>query len=191
MCLTVSENQRSAHLYALRTYLFSRMVKWDCHVTLIEQFACEVTGYLFFRRIRKRICDLRLYEFFTAGKTQNPKTDFWLYKVRAQQEPAPGAQHILYGRFENHGGEFFKHQREPIGSWHESLPAAPCSPPSQGNCGAFARLVSPGCRVLRNLAGHQPTPGAPQEIFWRFAVISKQIVRACINCRFSEQAAFD
>ena len=58
----------------------------------------------FFWRIRKRICDLRLYEFFTAGKTQNPKTDFWLYKVRAQQEPAPGAQHILYGRFENHGG---------------------------------------------------------------------------------------
>ena len=119
----------------------------------------------FFRRIRKRICDLRLYEFFTAGKTQNPKTDFWLYKVRAQQEPAPGAQYILYGRFENHGGEFFKHQREPISSWHESLPAAPCSPPSQGNCGAFARLVSPGCRVLRNLAVHQPTPRAPQEIF--------------------------
>ena len=34
---------------------------------------------------------------------------------------------------------------------NESIPAAPC-PPSPGNCGAFARLVSPGGGAFANLA---------------------------------------
>ena len=33
---------------------------------------------------------------------------------------------------------------------HQSIPNAPCTPP--GNCGAFARLVSPGGGVFANLA---------------------------------------
>ena len=32
---------------------------------------------------------------------------------------------------------------------HQSIPNAPCTPP--GNCGAFARLVSPGGGVFANL----------------------------------------
>ena len=34
---------------------------------------------------------------------------------------------------------------------HQSIPIAPWPPPS-GNCGAFARLVSPGGGALANLA---------------------------------------
>ena len=34
---------------------------------------------------------------------------------------------------------------------HQSIPNAPCTPPP-GNCGAFARLVSPGGGVFANLA---------------------------------------
>ena len=34
---------------------------------------------------------------------------------------------------------------------HQSIPAAPFPPPP-GNCGAFARLVSPGGGALENLA---------------------------------------
>ena len=36
------------------------------------------------------------------------------------------------------------------GVMHQSIPNAPCTPP--GNCGAFARLVSPGGGVFANLA---------------------------------------
>ena len=36
---------------------------------------------------------------------------------------------------------------------HQSIPAAPCPPPPPpGNCGAFARLVSPGGGALASLA---------------------------------------
>ena len=35
---------------------------------------------------------------------------------------------------------------------HQSIPIAPCPPPPPGNCGAFARLVSPGDGALANLA---------------------------------------
>ena len=36
---------------------------------------------------------------------------------------------------------------------HQSIPIAPCPPPpTPGNCGAFARLVSPGGGALANLA---------------------------------------
>ena len=37
---------------------------------------------------------------------------------------------------------------------HQSIPIAPCPPPPPlpGNCGAFARLVSPGGGALTNLA---------------------------------------
>ena len=34
---------------------------------------------------------------------------------------------------------------------HQSIPNAPCPPPP-GNCGAFARLVSPGGGAFANLA---------------------------------------
>ena len=35
---------------------------------------------------------------------------------------------------------------------HQSIPTAPCPPPPPGNCGAFARLVSPGDGALANSA---------------------------------------
>ena len=35
---------------------------------------------------------------------------------------------------------------------HKSIPPAPSSPPPQGNCGAFARLVSPGSGAFANVA---------------------------------------
>ena len=39
---------------------------------------------------------------------------------------------------------------------HQSIPAAPIPPPPPGNCGAFARIVSPGGRAL---AYPRATPG--------------------------------
>ena len=33
---------------------------------------------------------------------------------------------------------------------HQSIPAAPSTPPPPGYCGAFARLVSPGGRAFAN-----------------------------------------
>ena len=51
---------------------------------------------------------------------------------------------------------------------HQSIPPAP-RPPPPGNCGAFARLVSPGGGAFANFAlpgaGHLPTPG-PFPSFW-------------------------
>ena len=93
---------------------------------------------------------------------------------------------------------------------HQSIPIAPCPPPP-GNCGAFARLVSPGGGALANLArpGGRAfaNPGDNPEnfvdvfkgIFFLIltctliekAIISKQIVRACVNCHVSQQSAFD
>lgn len=80
---------------------------------------------------------------------------------------------------------------------HHSIPAAPC-PLSPDNYEASARLV-PG-------AGHLPTLGAsPKNLstplkvrFLTFnmyfnlkSLISKQIVRACIDCHGTQQPAFD
>ena len=53
---------------------------------------------------------------------------------------------------------------------HQSIPAAP-SPPPQGYCGAFARLVGPGGGAFANFAvpGSQAfaNPGAIPELLTR------------------------
>ena len=62
---------------------------------------------------------------------------------------------------------------------HKSIPAAPSSlpPPPPGNCGAFARLVSPGGGALANLAepggGALANPGGTPRTFDIHVVSSK------------------
>ena len=65
---------------------------------------------------------------------------------------------------------------------HQSIPAVPCPPPPLGNCGAFARLVSPGGGTLANserpggrvLANPGGTPEKFVDVFQRFFNVNYQ-----------------
>ena len=65
---------------------------------------------------------------------------------------------------------------------HQSIPPAPSSPP--GNCGAFARLVSPGGGAFANFALPEgrafANPGAIPEV-----LTSLRSWRYCVLCDFS------